>query len=64
MMIPNGTRNLFGVQGLVAVITGGATGVGLMMSRGLLNNGAAKVYALGDKKTSLDKAVNELVRTI
>ncbi|QSZ36120.1 hypothetical protein DSL72_007245 [Monilinia vaccinii-corymbosi] len=48
--------NLFNVNGLVAVITGGGTGIGLMMARALALNGAEKVYILGRRKATLESA--------
>lgn len=52
---------LFGVDGLVAVVTGGGTGIGYMMATGLIDGGAAKVYVLGDKKESLDEGAKKSV---
>ncbi|KAJ4423381.1 hypothetical protein N0V82_001985 [Gnomoniopsis sp. IMI 355080] len=49
---------LFHVQGLVAVITGGGTGIGLMMAKALEQNGA-KVYIIGRRKDVLEKAAKE-----
>lgn len=48
--------NLFAVDGLVAVITGGGSGIGLMMARALALNGAKKVYIVGRRKEVLEKA--------
>jgi len=48
--------NLFAVDGLVAVITGGGSGIGLMMARALALNGAKKVYIVGRRKDVLEKA--------
>ncbi|KAI0035227.1 NAD-binding protein [Vararia minispora EC-137] len=53
--------NLFNVDGLVAVITGGGTGIGLMMAAALENNGAT-VYIVGRRKDVLDRAVHERSR--
>ncbi|TKA62543.1 hypothetical protein B0A49_09904 [Cryomyces minteri] len=50
---------LFKVDGLVAVITGGATGIGLMMAKALEANGAAKVYVVGRRKDKLEEAANQ-----
>ncbi len=36
--------DLFDLTGKTAVVTGGTRGIGLMISRGLLQAGAAKVY--------------------
>jgi len=49
-------NNLFRVPGMVAVITGGATGIGLMMTKALVANGAAKVYVVGRRKEKLEEA--------
>jgi len=48
--------NLFGVNGIVAVITGGGTGIGLMMAKALAANGAAKVYIIGRREDKLKQA--------
>jgi len=45
--------NLFDLRGVVAVVTGGATGIGLMISTTLMANGAT-VYAIGPKQEELD----------
>ncbi|KAJ5634336.1 hypothetical protein N7528_002178 [Penicillium herquei] len=46
-------RPLFGVQGLVAVITGGGTGIGKMAAHALLAGGAKAVYILGRRAEAL-----------
>ncbi|GAB1316981.1 Short-chain dehydrogenase/reductase sat3 [Madurella fahalii] len=51
--------NLFRVDGMVAVITGGGTGIGLIMARALATNGAKKVYILGRRQEVLVNAANE-----
>ena len=51
--------NLFNVKGLVAVITGGGTGIGLMMTKALALNGAHKVYIVGRRKEVLEAAAKE-----
>ncbi|KAK1753694.1 short-chain dehydrogenase [Echria macrotheca] len=51
--------NIMRVDGMVAVITGGGTGIGLMMSRALAANGAAKVYILGRRMDVLEEAAKE-----
>ncbi|KAK8115391.1 uncharacterized protein PG998_000046 [Apiospora kogelbergensis] len=47
---------LFDVSHLTAVVTGGATGIGLMMTQALQANGA-KVYITGRRKEVLDQTV-------
>ncbi|KAF2972451.1 hypothetical protein GQX73_g1156 [Xylaria multiplex] len=49
---------LFSVQGLVAVVTGGGTGIGLMIARALEHNGA-KVYILGRREEILKVAAKQ-----
>lgn len=51
--------NLFNVKDLVAVITGGGSGIGLMMTKTLALNGAHKVYIIGRRKEVLDAAAKE-----
>ena len=53
------TSHLFNVNGLVAVITGGGTGLGLIMAKALALNGAAKVYIVGRRKEVLESAAKE-----
>ncbi|KAF5010509.1 hypothetical protein FDECE_3326 [Fusarium decemcellulare] len=52
--------SLFNVDGLVALVTGGGSGIGLMMVNVLLQNGAAKVYIAGRRKNVLDEVANSL----
>ncbi|KAK0736722.1 hypothetical protein B0T21DRAFT_411867 [Apiosordaria backusii] len=47
---------LFSVEGMVAVITGGGTGIGLTMAQALAANGASKIYLLGRRKEVLEAA--------
>ncbi|KAI9844622.1 MAG: hypothetical protein M1837_005474 [Sclerophora amabilis] len=51
--------NLFNVKGMVAVITGGGSGIGLMATKALVANGAAKVYIIGRRKDVLESAAKE-----
>ena len=51
-------QQLFGVEGLIVVITGGGSGLGAMMAGALENNGAT-VYILGRRKESLEKTIAE-----
>ncbi|KAF9874678.1 NAD(P)-binding protein [Colletotrichum karsti] len=48
--------DVFNVSGLVAVITGGGSGLGLMFAKALEANGAAKVYIIGRDWQKLDAA--------
>ncbi|KAF4773475.1 short-chain dehydrogenase [Colletotrichum scovillei] len=50
---------IFRVDGIVAVITGGGTGIGLTMARALVSQGAAKVYILGRRLEMLEAAAKE-----
>jgi NAD(P)-dependent dehydrogenase (short-subunit alcohol dehydrogenase family) len=52
-------KNLFNVSGKVAVITGGSRGIGAMMAKGLLENGA-KVYITARKEAELHAAEETL----
>ncbi|KAH8675043.1 short-chain dehydrogenase [Ilyonectria robusta] len=47
---------LFRVDGIVAVISGGGTGLGLMMTRALAGAGAKRVYILGRRQATLEAA--------
>ncbi|KAI1638840.1 short-chain dehydrogenase/reductase [Biscogniauxia mediterranea] len=49
--------DLFGVQGLIAVVTGGGSGIGLMITQALEANGAI-VYIIGRRKEVLEKAAS------
>ncbi|KAG9700354.1 short chain dehydrogenase/reductase, partial [Aureobasidium melanogenum] len=48
--------DLFDVSHITAVVTGGGTGIGLMITQALVTNGA-KVYITGRRKEKLDKAI-------
>ncbi|KAI1180473.1 short-chain dehydrogenase [Nemania sp. FL0916] len=48
---------LFRVDGMVAVITGGGTGIGFMMAKALASSGA-KVYILGRRANALESAAS------
>lgn len=50
--------NLFDVSHVTAVVTGGGTGIGLMISQALVNNGA-KVYITGRRKEVLESTVKQ-----
>ncbi|MEX0617634.1 MAG: SDR family oxidoreductase [Pseudohongiellaceae bacterium] len=51
--------SLFGVRGKSALITGGSSGIGLMIARGLLLNGV-KVTIASRKQEKCDRALTEL----
>ncbi|KAI1196108.1 short-chain dehydrogenase [Nemania serpens] len=53
------SSTLFRVDGIVAVITGGGTGIGLTMARALAFNGASRVYILGRRVEVLEEAAKE-----
>jgi len=50
--------SLYNVAGTVVVVTGGGTGIGLMLTRALEHNGAT-VYILGRRLEVLEKAAKE-----
>lgn len=56
---PLNVNNLFGVQGIVAVITGGGSGLGLYVAKALDANGAKAVYIIGRRSAPLEKAASE-----
>ncbi|KAF2396669.1 NAD(P)-binding protein [Trichodelitschia bisporula] len=51
--------DLFNVNGIVAVVSGGGTGLGRMMAKALAHNGARKVYIIGRRKDRLEAAAQE-----
>ncbi|ETI24433.1 hypothetical protein G647_03802 [Cladophialophora carrionii CBS 160.54] len=51
--------DLFGVKGRVALVTGGCSGLGLMIAKGLVSNGA-KVYVTALSSDDIDGVVKEL----
>ena len=52
-------NTIFSVKGLVAVITGGGTGLGLMIARALDANGAEAVYIVGRREGVLKDAATQ-----
>jgi NADP-dependent 3-hydroxy acid dehydrogenase YdfG len=53
--------NLFGVRGIVAVITGGGSGLGLYVAKALDANGARAVYIVGRRQETLEKAAKQAI---
>lgn len=51
-------RDIFNVEGMVVVITGGGTGIGLMMATVLEHSGAT-VYIVGRRRAVLENAAKE-----
>lgn len=49
---------LFDVSNFAAVVTGGGTGIGLMITQALVANGA-RVYITGRREEALDKVVEK-----
>ncbi|CAK7274938.1 hypothetical protein SEPCBS119000_006430 [Sporothrix epigloea] len=52
-------KDLFGVKGYVAVVTGGTSGLGHMICKGLVQNGAI-VYVVALPSEPIDECVTEL----
>jgi NAD(P)-dependent dehydrogenase (short-subunit alcohol dehydrogenase family) len=52
--------DLFSLEGKTALVTGGTRGIGLMIARGLLQAGAAKVYISSRKAEACEEAAKEL----
>jgi NADP-dependent 3-hydroxy acid dehydrogenase YdfG len=51
-------QSVYDLTNTVAVVTGGGTGIGIMIAKGLAANGA-KVYIGGRRKEVLDKVASE-----
>ena len=52
-------KNLFSVAGKTALVTGGSRGIGLMIARGLVENGV-RTYISSRSTEACDNAVAEL----
>jgi NAD(P)-dependent dehydrogenase (short-subunit alcohol dehydrogenase family) len=55
-MASTSPAQLFSVEGMVVVITGGGTGIGLLMTKAFALNRAKKVYIVGRRKEKLEEA--------
>lgn len=55
--------SLFNVEGWVVVVTGGATGIGLMIAQAFANNGA-RVYIVGRRAEALENSVETWGRSL
>lgn len=53
---------VFSATGLVALVTGGGSGIGLMMATALVQAGAHRVYILGRRSDVLEQAVASINR--
>ncbi len=51
---------IYDLQGRIALVTGGGTGIGWSIAQGLAENGA-KVYITGRRKDTLEKSANTFV---
>lgn len=58
---PFALESMYSVKGVIAVVTGGGSGIGLIMARTLEENGA-KVYILGRDLVKLQEAAKQAVR--
>ncbi|KAF9740471.1 hypothetical protein PMIN03_006592 [Paraphaeosphaeria minitans] len=57
---PLNPSDLFSAKGLVVVITGGGSGLGLAYASALYQNGATKIYILGRRLNVLEDAIKTL----
>ena len=53
-------NDLFGLDGKIALVTGGSRGIGKMIVEGLLEAGCARVYIVARKKEQVDETSAEL----
>jgi NAD(P)-dependent dehydrogenase (short-subunit alcohol dehydrogenase family) len=51
--------NLYNIKGLVAVITGGGSGLGRTMALTLATNGASKIFILGRRADALQETISQ-----
>jgi NAD(P)-dependent dehydrogenase (short-subunit alcohol dehydrogenase family) len=53
-------KDLFSLDGRIALVTGGSRGIGRMIASGFLNQGAAKVYITARKAAACEATAKEL----
>ena len=53
-------KNLFSLDGRVALVTGGSRSIGFMIAQGLLEFGCARVYISARKASQCDEAARQL----
>src|ERR1700760_4035942 len=53
-------KDLFSLDGRIAVVTGGSRGIGKMIAAGFLSQGAAKVYITARKAAACEATAKEL----
>ncbi|PSS03483.1 hypothetical protein BD289DRAFT_457908 [Coniella lustricola] len=56
----NPVADIFSVKGMVALVTGGGTGIGLMITKALAQAGAAKIYIAGRRLNVLEAAAAQI----
>ncbi|KAF4549271.1 Short chain dehydrogenase-like protein 35 [Elsinoe fawcettii] len=61
---PSNPADLFSAKGLVIVITGGGSGIGLAFASALAANGASKIFLLGRRLEPIEKAASSFGTSI